>query len=204
MTQEEKQLEVWKPIPNYEEYEVSNLGRVKRLAYDKAVCGGGIQHCNERILSPQTRKFGCCTPVTPVVLPNYTTVDLEECANHFAEWGAEHLRDSTKMIDKSLEEAAEEYIKNGRYLPEAWVVRPAFIAGAEWQYQKDRGEFAKIRAKIWCEGFDAHNEQMLKEAVECDVIVPIYDGNVWSAEIEIPGRYKIGDKVRIVVLKEEE
>lgn len=26
-----------------------------------------------------------------------------------AEWGAEHLRDSTKMIDKSLEEAAEEY-----------------------------------------------------------------------------------------------
>ena len=58
MTQEEKQLEIWKPIPNYEEYEVSNLGRVKRLAYDKTVCGGGIQHCNERILSPQTRKFG--------------------------------------------------------------------------------------------------------------------------------------------------
>lgn len=35
MTQEDKQFEIWKPIPNYEEYEISNLGRVKRLAYDK-------------------------------------------------------------------------------------------------------------------------------------------------------------------------
>lgn len=58
MTQEEKQLEVWKSIPNYEEYEVSNLGRVKRLAYDKNVCNGGRQHCDERILKPQKRKRG--------------------------------------------------------------------------------------------------------------------------------------------------
>lgn len=58
MTQEDKQLEIWKPIPNYEEYEISNLGRVKRLAYNKPVCGGGMQHCDERILSPQMRKFG--------------------------------------------------------------------------------------------------------------------------------------------------
>lgn len=57
MIQKEKQLEVWKPIPNYEEYEVSNLGRVKRLAYDKPVCGGSVQHCNERILLPQRRRF---------------------------------------------------------------------------------------------------------------------------------------------------
>jgi hypothetical protein len=31
---------------------------------------------------------------------------LTNVARHFAEWGAEHLRDATKMIDKSLEEAA--------------------------------------------------------------------------------------------------
>ena len=36
-------------------------------------------------------KFGCCTPVTPVVLPNYTTVELEECANHFAQWQKEQM-----------------------------------------------------------------------------------------------------------------
>lgn len=53
MKQEYKETELWKPIPNYEEYEVSTFGRVKRLAYDKPVCGGSFQHCNERILSPQ-------------------------------------------------------------------------------------------------------------------------------------------------------
>ena len=58
MTQEKKELEIWKPIPNYEEYEVSTFGRIKRLAYDKPVCGGGFQHWNERILSPQPRKNG--------------------------------------------------------------------------------------------------------------------------------------------------
>lgn len=58
MTQEDKEIELWKPIPNYEEYEVSTFGRVKRLAYDKPVCGGSFQHCNERILSPQLRKNG--------------------------------------------------------------------------------------------------------------------------------------------------
>ena len=47
MTQEDKELEIWKPIPNYEEYEISTFGRVKRLAYDKPVCGGSFQHCNE-------------------------------------------------------------------------------------------------------------------------------------------------------------
>ena len=29
--------------------------------------------------------------------------------------------------DKDLEEAAEEYIKKGKYLPEAFIVRPVFI-----------------------------------------------------------------------------
>lgn len=58
MKEEDKEFEVWKPIPNYEEYEISNLGRVKRLPYDKNVCNGGKQHCAEKILKPQKRKRG--------------------------------------------------------------------------------------------------------------------------------------------------
>lgn len=58
MKQEDKELEIWKPIPNYEEYEVSTFGRVKRLAYNKYVCGGSFQHCNERVLASQPRKNG--------------------------------------------------------------------------------------------------------------------------------------------------
>ena len=58
MTQEEKDQELWKPIIGYEEYEVSNKGRIKRLAYYKTVCKGSKQFCEERILKPQMRKFG--------------------------------------------------------------------------------------------------------------------------------------------------
>lgn len=55
------------------------------------------------------------------------------------------------------------------------------------------------------DGADMKEEQMMKDAVECDVIVPIYEGNdVWSAEIKIPGRYEPGDKIRIIVCKNED
>lgn len=66
--------------------------------------------------------------------------DCEDIARHFAEWGADHLRDTTKMVDEGLEEAAEEYADG----PEcSWVgtsaLEDAFKAGAEWiksKYEK--------------------------------------------------------------------
>lgn len=124
--------------------------------------------------------------------------------------------------DKSLGEAAEkkypvywkDYPKDGIARSELSYdtnkqCREAFIAGAEWQYQKDRGEFAKIKAKTWCEGFDAHKEQMLKDAVEAEVL---YFGETQdvSRTIKIPQMqewlkpFKDGDKVRIVILKQNE
>lgn len=39
---------------------------------------------------------------------HFTPPAIIRLARHFAEWGAEHLCDSTKMIDKSPDEAAEE------------------------------------------------------------------------------------------------
>lgn len=81
--------------------------------------------------------------------------------------------------DKSLDEAAEkkypvywkDYPKDGIARSELSYdtnkqCREAFIAGAEWQYQKDRGEFAKIKAKTWCEGFDAHKKQKEQKPAE--------------------------------------
>lgn len=80
-------------------------------------------------------------------------------------------------------------------------IKDAFIAGAKWQYQKDRGEFAKIIAKTWCEGFDAHKEQMLKEAVEGEYG---YFSN--ASKTILPGgklNLKEGDKVKIIIVKED-
>lgn len=56
--EKQKLIEEWKTIPDYEEYQVSTHGRVKRLAYYKNVCGGSKQYCEERILKPQRRKLG--------------------------------------------------------------------------------------------------------------------------------------------------
>lgn len=55
---------------------------------------------------------------------------------------------------------------------------------------------------------NALKEQMLKEAVDGEVVVPLYEGrcegnDIWSTEIKIPGRYEIGDKVRIIIIEED-
>lgn len=131
--------------------------------------------------------------------------------------------------DKSLEEAAEEFAEgewdgvavdtDGNPLYAQDEIEYAFKAGAEWQYQKDREEFAKIKAKTWCEGFDAHKEQILKGAVEGEIEeVSFNNGEVHNTirfsfdeeslrvenRIWFPRSGKDGDKVRIVVLKKEE
>ncbi len=113
---------------------------------------------------------------------------LTNIARHFAEWG--YLRAAEKYneieynrqraedsVPDDLEEAAMNYIapiENEDGLKvinfSGQDIKDAFIAGAEWQYQKDRRKFAQIKAKTWSEGFDACKEQMMK------------DGNVILAE----------------------
>ena len=101
---------------------------------------------------------------------------VSEIAYHFAEWGAEHLRNSTKTADKSLEEAAENIYKT------PFGTRAEdFIAGVEWK-----------------------ESQMLKDAVEGMVCATITGTNAISFLSPLPNELNAGDKVRIVVLKEEE
>ena len=56
-----------------------------------------------------------------------------QVARHFAEWGADHLRDFTKMVDKDLEKAATEYVTIHLRNNEFPTADSAFIAGAKWQ-----------------------------------------------------------------------
>lgn len=57
---------------------------------------------------------------------------------------------------EDLEEAAEKYDESESWRYEAlkYPRRDAFEAGAKWQYQKDRYEFAKLKAKEWMSGYD--------------------------------------------------
>ena len=153
---------------------------------------------------------------------------IHEIAEHFAQWGAEHFRDLTKKmgdsseIPRDLAIAAESFAFGS--LDEVVLYgctlsgrRACFIAGAKWQYQKDRGEFAKIKAKTWNEGFDACKEQMMKEAVEIgtteicwvpdgDRVFPTFDPPV--EDLLMPGiisqRFNGGDKVRVIIIKKED
>ena len=82
---------------------------------------------------------------------------------------------------------------------------------AKWQYQKDRGEFAQIKAKTWSEGFDACKEQMMKEAihyvVQDDLDTHGASYNIPFIRIGIaalkPKGIGVGDKVRIIIVKED-
>lgn len=106
-----------------------------------------------------------------------TTNDLEEASNKFAN------QDCVTFISR----------------------KKGFKAGAEWQYQKDREEFSKMKAKTWCEGFDAHKDQMMKEAVEADVNTykDLAAEKSWAEfVVEMPTN-NLGDKVKLIVIKED-
>jgi hypothetical protein len=119
--------------------------------------------------------------------------------------------------DKSLEEAAEEkypvywksYPKDGIVRSESSYdtnkqCRDAFIAGAEWQEKQD----LKWAGEIHKNGYNLCKEQLLKDAVGGEVykfgeVAYVKERN--NAELtKYLSQFNNGDKVRIVVLKEEE
>lgn len=100
-----------------------------------------------------------------------------------------------------LKEAAEEYIKKGKYLPEAFVVRPAFIAGAKWQAaHAPLPEDTVLFQKGVAEG----KRLMMEEAVEGYVNYYEDSGGILMAEAQVGCPYHNGDKVRIIILPKED
>ena len=135
-------------------------------------------------------------------------------------------------VCEELEEAAKNYFDKN-WGEGSWDIRNQVIedfkAGAEWRNVKDGelmaivyGEGIKIgmtkqkeqmeerwlKDRDGCfwdgveEGKKAMREQMMKEAVECKVChTKLTDAPV--VELYAPAGYKVGDKVSIVIVKEE-
>lgn len=89
--------------------------------------------------------------------------------------------------DKSMEEAAEEYVTTHLRNNEFPTADSAFIAGAEWQ-----------------------KEQMMKGAVEGNVIICYLAGdgtqygNIVSTDIDVDSHnLNEGDKIRVIIVKED-
>ena len=112
------------------------------------------------------------------------------------------------MNTTELEKAAIEHSKqafNGLIVEDNIV---AFIAGAEWQKEQDMEEWIKDRDGCFWDGVEegkkAMKEQMLKDAVEGYVNYYEDSGGILMAEAQVGCPYHNGDKVHIVILKEEE
>lgn len=119
-----------------------------------------------------------CKPIDP---------GIAQCvADHW--W--EMLGEDEKPVPNDLEEAALGNYYSGGYIPKNQELREvalktkeaqSFIAGAEW-----------------------HKNQMLKDAVEGYVNYYEDSGGILMTEAQVGCPYHNGDKVRIVVLKEED
>lgn len=89
----------------------------------------------------------------------------------------EHLRDSTKMISEDLKEAAKEYSKRVSDGHNYRDLTCGFIAGAEWQ-----------------------KEQMLKDAVEGEVVQDLHGKLHVKTNAVSDILYQFGDKVKVIIL----
>ena len=149
-------------------------------------------------------KFGCIIPITPVVLPNFTTEDLKECAHNFAQWGAEHASGSSE-IPNDLEEAAKHHSE--QYRPH-WPnqVRPAydsFIAGAKWQAEQLlKSSPLPEDTVLFNKGVEEGKRLMMEEAVECETVC-IKDRLAAILPMK-EFQWTVGEKVRVIVLKKED
>ena len=127
-------------------------------------------------------------------------------------------------LPKNLEEAAMNYIapiENEDGLKvinfSGQDIKDAFIAGAKWQKEQDDKEQADLFTIVALDAAQRAKEQMLKEAVEGEVCGRVFDHiNVCFADgickflepkniSHIPAdvsKYKVGDKVKIIIVKE--
>ena len=111
---------------------------------------------------------------------------FQQVARHFAEWGAEHVKKDDIPVPADLEEAAWDCVldnvdvNNPVLLPKyKELLTYLFIAGAKWQ-----------------------NEQMMKEAVETEVVSRVTNkGLLPAVTFLVDESYKEGDKVKVLIVK---
>ena len=127
-----------------------------------------------------------------------------EKPNNLEELVNEELEDCLE-----LNEAAGEYERNNRCSVLGNVdIIDAFIAGAEWQKDKDTEAVIVAEDRGFLKGADWARAEMMEGAVEC-IVIAGKDNDRWL--VTYVGDYesmlktcKTGDKVNIIILPKEE
>lgn len=152
---------------------------------------------------PKQIEENTCSPTMPHIV---------EAARHFAEWGAEHFRDPTKMISgsseipKDLEEASSKFathIASNGVSVEFLEEKLSFQEGAKWQKEQDDKELSEKIVAAYQLGLADKEKQMLNEAVEGFVNYYEDSGGILMAEAQVGCPYHNGDKVKIIIVKED-
>lgn len=137
-----------------------------------------------------------------------TVLDYEKIARHFAEWGAEHLRDSTKKISEDLEEAAEAYSRQVSRGHNYRDLTCGFIAGAKWQKEQETREMimsdGSYFQKCYELGKKDMKEQMIEGAVEGEVQEFYRDEDGIHCCVSVGTDYKPGTIVYVITIPKEE
>lgn len=137
-------------------------------------------------------------------------------SRHFAEWGAEHLRKPTKMMDEDLEEEVKNYFQGywpGTDTPEQCntdlhFTPPAILRlarhFAEWQKEQDDKETAELLTIAHLQGADQMKQQMMKGAVK-GKLVDLGSGYQVQFDSELLDTFNIkyGQKFKVIVIPED-
>ena len=132
--------------------------------------------------------YDACNAILSFIdsLPEEHNEDLEEAAK---EWAENHFQDFIETEDD----------------PGYWYSRFGFIAGAEWQKQRDQETIELAEDHAMLAGMNKMKEEMMKDAVEGRVQCGYGDGNKLSIKAMLPqdSDLKYADKVKVLILKTE-
>lgn len=122
---------------------------------------------------------------------DFTTTEAFELARHFYELG----KQSREPVNEDLEEAVSEQICIAADKHIKRVVDAAGHPGWDWTTQDIADAFKA--------GAEWQKEQMLKDAVEGYVNYYEDSGGILMAEAQVGCPYHNGDKVKIIIVKED-
>jgi hypothetical protein len=125
-------------------------------------------------------------------------------AQYFAEWQRKKDQEIDKLTESpDLDEASWNYSnRDGITYGQRYAMQIDFKAGAKWQHGKDFDDLLQSEMKFPKEFYEKGRfdmrDEMMKDAV---------GGEYWDGSIYLnnrPTEYKDGDKVKIIIIKEEQ
>lgn len=109
---------------------------------------------------------------------------------------------SEEKPSEDLEEAADRYASDSTGFIDMTAYR-AFKAGAEWQKKKDRETIELAEEHAILAGRVQMKEEMMKDAVEGEVIYDLGGFFRIKSEAIDGAKYKVGSWVKLIIVKED-